>query len=120
MFFAEFRFVNAKFLEMIDKILVGSAHEPIILFQADHGSTYGMSVREGRKTNFDAYSAYFAPESLALDVPRPFTFINTFPLILSTMFGDKLELMNNRLIEFNLRDYFDQEDVTETFARWYD
>ena len=38
---AEFKFINRKFLEMIDTILDGSAHQPVIIFQADHGSKYG-------------------------------------------------------------------------------
>ena len=40
-YFAEFAFTNAKFLEMIDTILQGSDHEPIIIFQADHSTSYG-------------------------------------------------------------------------------
>ena len=39
---AEFKFINRKFLEMIDTILEGSPHQPIIIFQADHGSKYGQ------------------------------------------------------------------------------
>ena len=43
-YLAELRFINKKFLEAIDSILQGSEHDPIIIFQSDHGSTYGVST----------------------------------------------------------------------------
>lgn len=43
-FFAELRFINSRFLQMIDSILARSKNPPIIIFQADHGSILGMGV----------------------------------------------------------------------------
>lgn len=118
--FAELRFLNAKFLETIDRILKGSRHEPIIIFQSDHGSTYGNHTRGSLRIHFDAYSAYYAPAAYSLDIPQPHTFINTFPLILNTVFDAGLELRKNRLIERlgDDRAQFEQKDVTELYARW--
>lgn len=119
-YFAELRFINAKFLESIDRILEGSRHEPIIIFQSDHGSTYGNHTRHSRRIHFDAYSAYYVPGSYSFDVPQPHTFINTFPLILNAVFDAGLELRENRLIE-RLSDAWnqlEQQDVTEQYARW--
>ena len=121
-YFAELRFVNTKFLETIDRILYGSRHEPIIIFQSDHGSTYGNHTRGSLRIHFDAYSAYYLPAVHSFDVPQPHTFINTFPLILNAVFDAGLELRDNRLIE-RLGDdmaQFEQEDVTDTYARWQD
>ena len=118
-YFAELQFINAKFLETIDRILDGSQHEPIIIFQSDHGSTYGNHTRRSLRIHFDAYSAYYVPAAYSMDVPQPHTFINTFPLILNAVFDAGLELRENRLIE-RLGDawnQFEQEDVTEKYAR---
>ena len=48
-FFAEFRFVNSKFLEMVDTILKGSQNPPVIVFQADHGGIYGQRTKTTSK-----------------------------------------------------------------------
>lgn len=119
-FFAELRFLNAKFLDVIDKLLADSKHEPIINFQSDHSSTYGISTGGSRRVHFDAFSAYYIPDAFALEALRPVTFVNTFPLILNAVFEADLALKDNRLIETIHLDRFEQIDVTETFARWYD
>ena len=61
-YFAEFEFTNTKFLQLIDEILANSQQDPVIIFQADHGSTYGgvWSV-ESRLDHFDVYAAYYFP-----------------------------------------------------------
>ena len=115
---AELKFVNSRYLQMIDAILANSQHEPIIIFQADHGSTYGKPHLTGRGfVHFDAYAAYYLPEGYAVDFPKPYTFINTFPLIMNEVFGTDFPLQEDRLYEL-LRGYdapFEQADVTEEF-----
>ncbi len=119
-FFAEFAFINAKFLEMLDSVLQGSENQPVIIFQADHGSTYGRSESpENRATLFGVHAAYFLPDSHAIDITPSYTLINTFPLILNEIFGADYALKDNRLIEL-LEGWavpFKQKDVTEEFAR---
>ncbi len=120
-FFAEFKFINSRFLWMIDKILEASQNPPIIIFQADHGSTYGDgSTMDGRSTHFDTYAAYYLPASFSIDLPEPYTLINTFPLILNEVFGTEYELQEDYLFELPVGydDPFRQIDVTEEFANW--
>lgn len=119
-FFAQLQFLNARFLTVIDKILNESENEPIIIFQSDHSSTYGISTGGSRRIHFDAFSAYYVPHAFELAVPRPFTFVNTFPLILNLVLAEDIELQDNRLIEIINLERFNQKDVTETYARWYD
>ena len=119
-FFAELRFLNAKFLEVFDRILHDSKNEPIIIFQADHSSTYGISTGGSRRIHFDAFSAYYVPDAFELTVPRPFTFVNTFPLMLHSVFGEDLAFNENRLIEAINKTQFEQVDATQSYARWYD
>ncbi|MCY3799362.1 MAG: hypothetical protein OXG84_16255 [Chloroflexi bacterium] len=116
----ELEFVNSKFIEMVDIILDGSRHQPIIIFQADHGSRFGaLRGSDRRKVYFDVYSAYALPDQYSLDIPRPHTNINTFPLILNSVFDAGFDLQDNRLIELfaGAGNFAAQQDVTDEFAR---
>jgi len=119
-YFAEFGFVNAKFLELIDKILNGSDNPPVIIFQADHGSYLGdVMTKDGKRIYFDIYSAILLPESKTFRYPQPYTAINTFPLVLNTFFDANLPLQEDRLIEvldmFFYGNLFTQQDVTDLY-----
>lgn len=118
-YFSEFLFTNKKFLQMIDSILESSTDPPVIIFQADHGSTYGEAWKpDGRSTHFDTYAAYYLPDPYSVSVPEPYTLINTFPLILNEIFGTDFGMQENRLIELQVgyRKPFEQQDVSEEFA----
>ena len=123
-FLDELEFVNGKFVEMVDIILEGSRHQPIIIFQADPGTRYGelRSADEARgRTYYDIYSAHLLPDSYSLVVPRPYTSVNTFPLILNAVFDADLKLQDKRLYAVRPVDgYFtSQQDVTELDAlKW--
>ena len=117
-YFEELRFVNSRFLQLFDTILENSPNPPVVIFQADHGSTYGYPNRaDKRYIHFDTYAAYYLPDGYALDFPRPYTLINSFPLILNEVFATDYELQEDRLMEL-LRRYrapFEQRDVTDEF-----
>ncbi len=116
----ELEFVNSKFIEMVDTILEGSRHQPVIIFQADHGSTFGLSRSpDGRLIHFDVYFAYALPDQYSLDIPRPFTNVNTFSLILNAVFDADFKSKDNRLFALLIgsADFGAQEDVTDEFAR---
>lgn len=118
-FIAGLNFVNDRFLDMFDTILAGSQHEPVIIFQADHGTTKGEVRRAGwRPIHFDVFSAYYVPERYKIEIPQPHTNVNTFPLILNAVFGANFAHQENRLFELlksNSRPFV-QADVTEMFA----
>ena len=116
----EMEFVNGKFIEMVDIILEGSRHQPVIIFQADHGSFFGrLRSSEGRKIYFDVYSAHALPDPHSLDIPRPYTTINTFPLILNAVFDAEFAFEDNRLVELlaGAEHLAEQVDVTDFFQR---
>ena len=117
-YFAEFGFTNSKFLQMIDTILEGSLHQPIIIFQADHGSIYGrVWTDDGRLTHFDIYAAHYLPNGISISYPQPFTTVNTFPLIFNEVFETDYPLQDDRLFDIP-RGYkapFEQVDVTDGF-----
>ena len=128
-FFAELRFVNARLLDMIDQIMQISNNPPLIILLADHGTTFGelkarrgvdfdwATAHLGEYTHFDIYAAFYIPEPFELDLPRPFTSVNTFPLVFNAVFDTNLALHEDRLFELT-RGYsepFTQRDVTETY-----
>ncbi len=116
-FFAELRFINSKFLHLIDSILGNSEHPPVIIFQADHGSILGDGPGEGRLTLFDIYAAYHLPAQHQIEFPKPFTAVNSFRLVMNAVFDSGYELQTDRLIEHPQK-YdapFEQVDVTKEF-----
>ncbi len=128
-FFAELHYLNARFLETFDYVVAHSQHPPIIIFMADHGSTYGhYGAQRGCKfewapacdvslTHFDVYAAIYLPRAYSIDIPKPFTAINTFPLILNEVFSTQLALVEDRLFDSSLlhQNGFIQKDVTDEF-----
>ncbi len=118
-YIAEFDFTNSKFLQMIDTILDGAPNQPVIIFQADHGTTYRDVWTKNKKiVHFDAYAAYYMPDTISIDFPKSFTLINTFPLVINELFETGFELRSDRLMELTIG-YdapFEQQDVTDIFA----
>ena len=118
--FGELEYINSIFLEMFDSILANSRNQPVIIFQADHGSNYGNPRTENNRIiHFDPYVAYYLPDAYSIELPRPYTLINTFPLIFNAVFGTDYELRQDRLIEVltGFDSPFAHEVVTDKFLR---
>ena len=128
-YFADFRYINSRFLDMVDAILEKSASPPVILFQADRGSTYGYNravrgeeftwarAAQGSWTHFDIYAAYYLPPARPIDFPQPYTSVNAFALLLNALFDAEFALTEDRLFELTSdnRKPFEQRDVTEAY-----
>lgn len=116
-FFAELRYVNSRFLHLIDSILARSKNPPVIIFQSDHGSELGRGPEGARNTLFDIYSAYLLPTDYSVEFPNPFTAVNTFRLIFNSVFGSDYKLQTDKLFEQprSYKSLFQQVDVTEEF-----
>ena len=117
-YLAAVQFFNSRMLQLFDLILRESNGHAVIIFQADHGSTFkDKRSADGRFVHFDIYAAYFVPASFGFSAPRPFTAVNSFPLVLNSVFESDFELKENRLIELELgyKTPFQQRDVTEEF-----
>lgn len=115
----ELEFINSAFLEMVDAIIENSDNPPVIILQADHGSLFGKSrTADRRHIHFDAYAAVYLPNDYAFAPPRPYTPINTFPLLLNTIFDTDFQLLPDRL--FEVRAYtaaFDIIDQTDLYLK---
>ena len=117
-YMAELPIVNSLFLRLIDTILQESRNQPIIIFQADHGSNtlWRFGSRTDDTAQYNVYASYYLPDAYRTDFPAKFTLINSFPLILNQVFGLGLELQDNRIFHVSdRRAPFEQMDVTEEF-----
>lgn len=117
-YFAELEYVNTEFLRMIDAILNASANPPVIIFQADTGNKYSQLIVTGEQlSEFEAFAAYYLPDGYAIRFPEPFTFVNTFPLVLNEIFGTDFTLREDRLFKHSsaYKKPFVQQDVTDEF-----
>lgn len=116
-YLSQLEFLNRRFIEMVDTILESSRHQPVIIFQADHGSRHDDLQSDDYRpiAYFDVYAAYLVPDQYSLDIPRPHTNINTFPLILNEVFDADFEFLDNQLIHLQAKFGFfsTQKDVTE-------
>ena len=115
---AQLKFVNSKFLEMIDSILEDPRNSPVIIFQADHGATHVDGDEEFRSlVHFSPYTAYHLPEGYSISFPEPFTLINTFPLLFNEIFETNYEIKEDRLFEAPLgyKAVFEQQDVSSRY-----
>ena len=117
-FIAQHKFVNSMFLEMIDTILQESRNPPVIMFQADHGAIYVDGDEEFRKlVHFSPYVAYRLPGFHSISFPKPFTLINSFPLLFNEIFEANYEVNDDRLFDLPLgyKAPFEQRDVTARY-----
>ncbi|MDE2820705.1 MAG: hypothetical protein OXI40_13320 [Chloroflexota bacterium] len=97
---AQLNFINLMFLKMIDSILEESRNPPVIVFQADHGFLHIPGDKDFVSLiQFAPYAAYHLPEGHSISFPKPFTLINTFPLLFNEIFETDYELRDNRLFE---------------------
>ena len=106
---------------MIDSILeLSSLVHRSIIFQADHGSTYGdLWNGDRRLIHFGALAAYHLPAPYDIRFPEPFTFVNTCPLVRNEFCGTELSLLEARLFDLpsGYEAPFAQTHVTDEFIR---
>ncbi len=119
-YLAELHFVNKRILATLAKLIETSPRETVIIFQADHGSTYGyINHKDTDKAQFDVYAAYYLPVGFELGFPNPFTLINSFPLLLHALFDADFALQADRLFSLPLGPNFpmNQHEVTKERLR---
>jgi len=115
-YFDELSFINQRLLATLTKLVQAAPQETIIIFQADHGSTYGyFHYAQAKNTYFPIYAAYYVPRSFDFVLPQSFTSVNSFALLLNNLFDRDYELQEDRF--FTLQDWYDtpfeQVEVTE-------
>ena len=112
----ELHCINQRLLATITALVDAAPRETVIILQADHGSTYGtFHHKNPDNTYFPAYAAYYLPPDIELDFPKPYTLVNSFPLLLNTLFDTAFELQDDRYytLQTTYHEPFNQKDVTQ-------
>lgn len=88
------KYVDTQTLATLDAILAKPGPKPIILLQGDHGSKLGLSQNSLAKTDLTEcmsnLMAYEVPDEVRTKLYSDITPVNSFRIILSTLFGANL------------------------------
>lgn len=119
-YIGQLQYLNTRILEVVDALVARSKVPPIILLESDHGSATravtGMSRKDKiafwkeRSANF---SAWYAPDTIRVKLTDDLFAVNTFRIVLSTLFGDDLPPLKGRVMAswYNRPNSF--KDVTD-------
>jgi hypothetical protein len=96
----QLRYLNTKVLALVDDIDRASDGRAVILLQADHGSDFlGMPedpTPEQWKERMSIFSAYKVPPQVKEKLYPSITPVNSFRVVLSGLFGDRLPTLEDR------------------------
>jgi hypothetical protein len=92
-------YLNSRLIEAVDAIVAASPHPPIIIVQGDHG-TSSTASNEGAgplpRERLAILNAYFVPDQVRALLYPDITPVNSFRLILSTLFEADLPALPDR------------------------
>jgi hypothetical protein len=95
----QLQYVNRKILQAIDTILAHSRVTPIIILQGDHGSRMNVDWSSEKRTDlrepFSILNAYLVPPSIRQKLYPTITPVNSFRVVLSSLFKEKLPLLKD-------------------------
>lgn len=92
------KFINSQIIPVLEAIIEKSETPPIILLQADHGTTASY---------FSILNAYYLP-GINDDVLYPtITPVNSFRLVMDNYFGTQLELLDDITYTWDYQDVYD-------------
>ena len=82
-------YLNSRLIEVIDAILAESPYPPIIIIQGDHGTSSTADDDSGPlpRERLAILNAYYVPDQVRAQLYPGITPVNSFRLILSTLFG---------------------------------
>jgi hypothetical protein len=120
-YIAQLEYVNKRTLQALDAILKQSRTPPIIIVQGDHGSRMNLDWESLARTDvrepFAILNAYYVPTSVRKHLYETISPVNTFRLILSNVFHQKLDLLPDRSYYSTAEEPYGFTDVTEQTNR---
>jgi hypothetical protein len=97
---AQLQYINRQVLRTVDALLSRSKRPPIIVIQGDHGSRMNVDWDRLEHTDlrecFAVLNAVYAPASVKRRFYPAISPVNTFRVILSTLFGADLPVLPDR------------------------
>lgn len=98
-------YVNKQVREIVDTILTEAKSPPVIIIQSDHGTAFLKD--ESRpfeeqpafvKERMSILNAMYVPESCREQLYDSITPVNTFRILLNSLFGEKFPLLPDRIL----------------------
>ncbi len=113
----QLQYVNKRVLQAIDSILAKSKVRPIIILQGDHGSRMTVDWDSQKRTDlreaFSIFNAYLVPDSVREKLYPTISPVNSFRVVLSTLFDVKLPLLKDKSY-YSTAEHMDRfSDVTD-------
>lgn len=93
----QLRYLNRRILEIVDALIAKSKYPPVIILQSDHGSAssyraYDSTLRRAKSWHerTATLNAWYAPPAVQERLSDNMVSVNTFRILFSELFGDKL------------------------------
>jgi hypothetical protein len=113
----QLRFANRKLEEAIDAILANSESPPVIIIQGDHGAGSGLDWDSPEATclweRSAILNAYYLPNEGTKELYPSISPVNTFRVVLNSVFGTDLPLLPDRTYFTSHRLIRQAIDITE-------
>ena len=115
-YISQLKYVNHRTLQAIDAILKQSKTRPVIIIQGDHGSRFSLDWESLEKTDlrepFSIFNSYLVPSQARAHLYDKITPVNTFPVLLNSIFGANFKLQPDRSFYSTAEEPLDFTDVT--------
>jgi len=110
-------YITRRIEVIIDQILARSKVPPILILQSDHGSGLRLNMESKEKTDLrermGILNAYYFPNRDYRGLYQDITPVNSFRVVLNTLFGAKFEILPDRSNYSTWSDPYRFMDVTE-------
>ncbi|MCJ7796301.1 MAG: LTA synthase family protein, partial [Thermoleophilia bacterium] len=106
----QIRFLNSRFIPLLDQIIAESGTPPIIILQADHGPPVGAVSAENRMRILNAYYLPGIGEAVPYESISP---VNTFRMILREYFEADLPLVEDTAYYSSYKHPYDYSIISD-------
>ena len=93
-------YIGKLVVETVDALLAQPGPPPVILIQGDHGPKSGLDQESAANTDMGEVipilSAYFVPDEASVGLYQAITPVNSFRVVLGSLFGMDLPLLKDR------------------------
>ncbi len=121
LFVEQLKYINKRMNKIVDTIVAESEHEPIIIIQADHGTAFLAEASDPDFGDNPAFveermailNAYYVPEKCREQLYDSITPVNTFRVVLNSVFGEKFPLLPDEIHFSWYYQPYDTADVTQ-------
>ncbi len=120
-YIGQLQYVNKRVIQAVDAILQQSRRPPVIILQGDHGSRMNVDWDSLKNTDlrepFSIFNAYYVPDKTRAALYDTITPINSFRVLLNTLFGGKYAHLPDRSFYSTYDQPYDFTEVTKLIGK---